>query len=72
MKGKDSSENIRLVDNGFSLICDVVNDISMTVRIQAAALLVSSIFNYLSSHKYFSHMMKDCVKLCTSMPYLMS
>ena len=36
----ENTDGIRLVDNGFSMICDMVNDNSMKVRAQAAGLLV--------------------------------
>ncbi|XP_045620866.1 integrator complex subunit 4 [Procambarus clarkii] len=35
----DSDHHVRLIDNAFSQICNVVNDISVRVRTQAASLL---------------------------------
>ena len=41
MKLSDSDERLQLVDDGFSKICNMVNDVSMKVRAEAASLLVS-------------------------------
>ena len=37
----NGDESVRLVDNGFGKICNMMNDISMRVRAEAASLLVS-------------------------------
>jgi integrator complex subunit 4 len=41
VKLPDTDEILRLVDDGFSKICNMVNDVSVKVRAEAAALLVS-------------------------------
>ncbi|RKP34355.1 armadillo-type protein [Dimargaris cristalligena] len=58
----DYSDSIRLVDDAFVKVCDMVNDISMTIRTEACVLLGSYFdvqFNYLSqtlSKKIMSHL----------------
>jgi hypothetical protein len=41
VKLPNSEEGLRLVDDGFCKICNMVNDVSMKVRAEAATLLVS-------------------------------
>ena len=42
VKLPNSDEDLRLVDDGFGKLCNLVNDISMKVRAEAASLLVRS------------------------------
>ena len=40
IKKSESDVGIRMIDDGFAQICDMVNDLSMKVRTEAAGLLV--------------------------------
>ena len=40
IKKSETDEGIRMIDDGFAQICDMVNDLSMKVRTEAAGLLV--------------------------------
>ncbi|ESO86380.1 hypothetical protein LOTGIDRAFT_220695 [Lottia gigantea] len=41
IKSEDGGEDLRLIDDGFAKICNMMNDISMKVRAEAASLLGS-------------------------------
>ena len=43
VKLSNSDEYLRLIDDGFGKICNMVNDVSVRVRTEAASLLVGGI-----------------------------
>ena len=52
IKKSEADVGIRMIDDGFAQICDMVNDLSMKVRTEAAGLLVGERRTNLSLEVY--------------------